>query len=216
MSRYPGLFSSRALRPVVLLGVVLLAAGSLAGCGSSGPSGPAGGPVADGGDQHCMPNGTLEPAPVGMCLAPGTGGDDAGTSDDGGTDAEPATPSSDYGETLYNSSGYDDDCKYHVSFESTPVHKNTDVTFTVTVDRLDPAAKATGAELYAEVYLTPTHPAPNSDTKTTETDAGVYTVGPIVFNASGLWTVRFHMYEMCSDDPADSPHGHAAFYINVP
>jgi hypothetical protein len=193
-----------------------LSCGALAaGCGSSAPAGPVGGPVADAGDQHCMPNGVLQTTHVGMCVTSDTGAD-AGASDDGGADAAAAPPSSDYGDTLYNSSGYDDDCKYHVSFTSTPVRKNTDVTFTVTVAGLDPAGPAVGADIYAEVYLSPIHPAPNSDTKTTETSPGVYDVGPIVFNASGLWTVRFHMYETCSDDPADSPHGHAAFYIDVP
>jgi hypothetical protein len=171
-----------------------------------------GGPVLDGGDQHCAPNGTVVPSPVGQCLMPGAGGGDSGASNDG------ATPTIDYGPTLSNSSGYDDDCKYQVSFTSTPIRRNADVTFTVTVAGLDPAGPATGADLYAEVFLSPIHPAPNSGTKTTETPAGsgVYTVGPIVFDAPGLWTVRFHMYEMCSDAPADSPHGHAAFYIDVP
>ena len=152
-----------------------------------------------------------------MCLDVRNRGEPTRARATAAADAESATPSSDYGETLYNSSGYDDDCKYQVSFESTPIRRNEDVTFTVTVEGLDPAGPATGANLYAEVYLTDIHPAPSSGT-TTETPpgSGIYKVGPIVFDASGTWTVRFHMYEMCSDDPADSPHGHAAFYIDVP
>jgi hypothetical protein len=172
------------------------------GCGSTAPAaGDAGGPVTDASDPRCIEGGAVVPAQVGQCMS---GGDDG------------AAPSTDFGATIYNSSGYDDDCKYHVSFTSTPVRRNTPVTFTVTVEGLDPAGPALGANLYAEVYLPPIHPAPNSNTKTTEKGAGVYDVGPIVFDVPGLWTVRFHMYEECSDAPEDSPHGHIAFYIDVP
>ena len=45
---------------------------------------------------------------------------------------------------------------------------------------------------------------------------GVYKVGPIQFSRAGIWQVRFHLFEECSDDPDDSPHGHAAFFIQVP
>jgi hypothetical protein len=31
----------------------------------------------------------------------------------------------------------------------------------------------------------------------------------------GKWSVRFHIREDCLDG-ADSPHGHGAFFINVP
>jgi len=37
-----------------------------------------------------------------------------------------------------------------------------------------------------------------------------------VFDKSGRWVVRFHFFESCSDVPDDSPHGHVAFYIDVP
>jgi hypothetical protein len=189
--------------------LLALACGALAACGSSTPSqtGPAGGPVADAGDPRCLSNGMVQAQPVGMCLAEGAGG----------SDAAPAT-APDYGETLYNSSGYDDDCKYQVSWDSTPIRKNADVTFTVTVVKLDPAGPATNADVSPEVFLSPIHPGDISRTKTTESPAGsgIYKIGPIVFDASGIWTVRFHMYETCSDTPPDSPHGHAAFFIEVP
>ena len=160
----------------------------------------------DASDQHCIADGGLAPTKVGLCL---TGADDAGA-DDGGS------ATIDYGPTLYNSSGYDDDCKYQVSFTSGPIRKNANVTFTVTITGLDPAGPVVGGSLYAEVYLSDIHPAPNSGVKTVEKGAGVYDIGPIVFDASGLWTVRFHVDEMCSDAPEDSPHGHAAFYVDVP
>ena len=58
--------------------------------------------------------------------------------------------------------------------------------------------------------------APNSGQTTVEQGNGVYKVGPIQFSKSGKWIVRFHFNECCSDDPMDSPHGHAAFWVNVP
>jgi hypothetical protein len=67
------------------------------------------------------------------------------------------------------------------------------------------------------VYLSDTHVAPTTDQKFLETAMpGVYTVGPVRFDASGMWTVRFHFFETCTDFAEDSPHGHAAFYLNVP
>jgi hypothetical protein len=194
----------------------ILAAPLALGCGSSSPTGPTGGPVPDAADQHCIVNGALAAQHVGMCLTPGSeidgGAGDAGAADD----AQP--PASDFGATLYNDTGYDDDCKYQVTFTSTPIRRNTNVTFTVTVKTLDPAGPATGADVTPEVFLTEIHPAPNSNVTTKEVPAGsgTYQVGPIVFDAPGLWTVRFHFYEECSDEPEDSPHGHIAFFVDVP
>ena len=183
------------------------------GCGSTAPAGPVGGAVADGGDMHCMPNGTLVAQPVGLCLSDNA---DGGQADDGGADAAAASTGVDYGATLYGSEGYDDDCKYHVSWTSTPIRKDASVTFTVTVEQLDPPGPATGADVYAEVFLSPTHPSLSIPKTTEAAGSGVYQISNIVFNASGLWTVRFHMFEMCSDANEDSPHGHAAFWIQVP
>jgi hypothetical protein len=200
MSRFLGLSVS-----------ALLGATFISSCGSTAPSGPTGGTVPDASDQHCVMNGVLTPTHVGICL---TGTSDGGAAEDSGA----MQPAADIGATLYNSEGYDDDCKYHVSFTTTPIRENVGVTFTVTLTGLDPAGPATGADIFPEVYLTPTQPAPNAPTKTTETPAGsgIYKVGPILFDMPGDWTVRFHFYEICSDDPEDSPHGHAAFFIHVP
>ena len=44
---------------------------------------------------------------------------------------------------------------------------------------------------------------------------GIYQ-GTVVFNGPGEWTVRFHIHEECADLLPDSPHGHAAFHIDVP
>ena len=169
------------------------------GCSSSsGPGGPVGGPVMGALDTHCSGPG---PTVVGTCMTPGAS--------DGGA------PMVDYGPTLFNAEGDDDDCKYHVSWTSTPVRENTNVTFTMMLTKLADASTATGAGIRAEVFLTDTHPVPPPP-QATESPAGTYKVGPIKFDAPGDWTVRFHFYEDCDDAPADSPHGHAAFYVRVP
>jgi hypothetical protein len=180
-----------------------------------------GGPVTGAVDMHCSPNGTLETQHVGMCVKGGagaSGGEDAAPSDDAGGDGESEAGNAvEPVMVLFNNSGYDDDCKYHVSFDSTPIRKNANVTFTVNVQGLDPAGPATGAAIYAEIFLTDTHPSPSNPTATeSPPGSGTYTYGPVVFDQSGRWTIRFHFYESCSDAPADSPHGHAAFYIDVP
>jgi hypothetical protein len=127
-------------------------------------------------------------------------------------DAGPA----DYGPTLYNAEADDDDCKYHLKFSNTPVYENTDVNFTVVATQKAGGATAAGAKIVAEVYLDSIHPAPNSNQKTVESPPGTFAVGPVRFDKRGQWTVRFHLHEECADVAKDSPHGHVAFYIDVP
>jgi hypothetical protein len=148
--------------------------------------------------------------------APESGVDAGATADagDGGVSACGAT--ADYGCTMYNAEGDDDDCKYHVSWKSTTVKENVGVTFYVTAIRRADGQPATGADVQLEVYLNPHHPTPSLNIPNTESPGGNYQVGPVVFDEAGTWTVRFHFYEMCSDVPNDSPHGHAAFYVVVP
>jgi hypothetical protein len=117
---------------------------------------------------------------------------------------------------MYNSSGDDDDCKYHVTWTSSPVRRNADVTFDLTVMRLFDQMPAMGADVTVEAFLGDTHPTPTTDIPNTESAGGKYHVGPLKFDAAGMWTVRFHFYETCSDIPDDSPHGHAAFFVSVP
>jgi hypothetical protein len=91
------------------------------------------------------------------------------------------------------------------------------VYFTVTAKKRAGGAPLTGASVDLEVYADDcTHIAPNSGQATVEQGNGVYKVGPIQFSQSGKWIVRFHFNECCSDDPMDSPHGHAAFWVKVP
>jgi allantoicase len=194
--------------PVALL-VSLLAPLAAAGCGSSAASGPVGGPVTGAVDDHCFMNDALMKAKIGVCETPGAS--DAGAPDGGAVVPE-------MGEPLFNSEGYDDDCKYHVSWTSTPIRKNELVTFTVTLEGLDPAGPVKGADIDTDVFMGDTIVAPNTGSTSTESpaDSGTYKVGPIKFTQSGEWVVELHFFEECSDEPADSPHGHIGFRINVP
>ena len=170
------------------------------GAGGAGGTTDVGGPVVGAEDDHCsgLPVVVVNQA---SCKA---------TPPAGGDIEEPAV--------LYNSEGNDDDCKYHVSFSSTPVRLNQSVTFTVTVTALDPAtpnAPVTGADPSIEGTLGDLHALPNTNPITKTTGPGTYTIGPVKFDQAGQWVTRFHFFEDCADVP-DSPHGHAAFYLNVP
>jgi len=93
--------------------------------------------------------------------------------------------------------------------------ENVGVTFYVTAARRADGQPATGANVQLDVTIG-NHPTPSVDIRSTESAGGNYKVGPEIFDQSGIWTVRFHFYETCSDQPKNSPHGHAAFRVNVP
>ena len=154
----------------------------------------------------------------------GSGGASAGT---GGVDCN-LTHDAGYGDTLFDSEGDDDDCKYHVAWTSTPVEKGKPFTLTVTA-----TSKTTGEPLEhiaaqdpgkpalsrIEPFLPcePSHLAPTSDyeARVTEIGPGTFTVGPVVFDESGHWAVRYHFYEECFNN-VTTPHAHIAFFVNVP
>jgi hypothetical protein len=176
------------------------------GCGGSSPSAPtgtAGGMVAGATDVHCtaVTGAIVQSTNASSCNSAGAGS------------AGPI----DYGDTMYGNDGDDDDCKYHVHWTSTPIYEATHVTFTVSATKLaDNDAPLTGANTSIEAFLTAIHPAPPLRQTTTETPPGTYAVSPVQFDAPGRWTVRFHFFETCDDSLPDSPHGHAAFYVDVP
>jgi hypothetical protein len=174
--------------------------------------GPFGGAVSGAMDMHCMDDAgaIVQPTDQASCHPPADAAPppDDGGMDDGGMKAL-------YGPTMFNSEGDDDDCKYHVKWSATPVCRNGGVTFTITVTKKADGKPATGANPYTESVLLPAHVAAGSPT-TNETMPGVYTIGPIIFDQPGKWFVRFHLYGDCDDTLDTSPHGHAAFFVNVP
>lgn len=183
-------------------------------CGThdAAPGGAVVGPV----DTHC---GTGSQATSQAACQPGDAGvgEAAGDADTDGPQKheEPAPlPPADAG-VLFNQSGSDEECKYDFGWTSTPIALNENVTFTLTVKSRADKQPALGADPQPEVFLDSTHPAPNSGTKTTDKGNGVYEVGPIRFDRTGFWTVRFHVYDGCVYG-VTSPHGHVAFYVNVP
>jgi len=179
-----------------------------------------GGPVEDGSvDMHCVDaSGDPIVQSVGACVrdidkSGGMGG--AGGADGAaGAGSEEATPA-----VLTSHQGADDDCKYDVSFTSSCIEVGHDATFRVTLTTRADASPATGAHPDSpEVYLEsdPSHISPSVAITAPEDPPGTYTIGPIEFDQPGRWVVRFHFFETCSDLPPDSPHGHIAFYIDVP
>lgn len=204
---------------LLTLGAALALGAACSPISSPTDAGPVGGPVVGANDNHCdVPDAGFQTQPTAQssCLPTSAALLDAGLLlPDGGTPPIP-TGGTNFGPTRDGTASYDDDCKYYVSYTVTTIRENTNVTFTVTATDITTGEPLTGANAVAEVFLSPTHPAPNSGQATVEGPLGTYTVGPIRFDASGQWTVRFHFFEMCADLFPDSPHGHAAFFINVP
>jgi hypothetical protein len=173
--------------------LLLSLAATLSACG------PTGGPVAGAADTHCGSTVVTPSQSECMGMAPA----DAGMAEE-----EP--------EVRFNAEADDDDCKYHVKFTTTPVTENADVTVTAVITRKSDGQPATAAEAELEWFLDATHPAPNTNPKTTETTPGTYAISPLRFNAAGQWTMKFHLYGSCSDAAEESPHGHVSFYLAVP
>ncbi|MEI9939526.1 MAG: hypothetical protein WDO69_20085 [Pseudomonadota bacterium] len=197
---------------------------------SPSPTGAVGGPVLGAEDAHCVGQPAVEVDPA-TChgVAPeegegGAAGEGEEASAAGGSDCN-QTHDAEYGATLPNSEGDDDDCKYHVSWSSTPIRLNQDVTFTVTTKDLttdqpleplaaDDKLPLSRVEVYQPCDLR-FGPAQNDRAEFKETAPGVYQGGPFRFDQPGRWVVRFHFYEQCNDGEA-SPHGHVAFFVDLP
>ncbi|HEY6462355.1 MAG TPA: hypothetical protein VIY73_19440 [Polyangiaceae bacterium] len=190
-------------------------------------SGTTGGAVQGPQDDHCVaPDGgeIMQVTTDQGCTA------DAGSGDDGGDDSGDPCPTdmNAYGPAMYNTTGSDDDCKFDVSWQSTPICENQPVYFTVVVTKREDGSPLLGvttggsfvpANPRPDVVLACTHSIPNTPRPRNPSPSvapGTYVVGPIVFDQPGDWVFRFHFNEECLDLAHDSPHGHAAFHINVP
>jgi len=203
--------------------------------GATGPlespgtcSGATGGSVEGIADNHCEgPDG----GPIIQTIS------NAGCTSMVGDDSDAAAPDAGdpcpgdmgaYGAVMYNNWGSDDDCKYDVEWQSTPICKGAPVYFSVVVTKREDGSPLTGittggmfvpSNPRPDVVLNCNHPIPNTPAPrdpSPEVAPGTYIVGPVVFDESGDWVFRFHFNEECLDIADDSPHGHAAFHINVP
>jgi len=184
----------------LIAAVIVTAIAVAVACSSN--NGPPGMIVSGPADVHCtLPDGGTQVQPTDFADCHPDGGD---------------VTTIVYGPTLFNAEADDDDCKYHVKFSSSAIYENQDVNFTAMVTRKTDGMPAPVAKTSLEVFLNEMHPAPNSGQKSTENPAGTYKIGPIHFDAPGQWTIRFHIYEECSELLETSPHGHVAFYISVP
>ena len=179
---------------------------ALVACDSGGGTcADPGGPIAASPDNHCIGD-------DGGAIVQTT--DPAACHPDAGPDGGATT---DYGATLDNAEGDDDDCKYHVKWTSTPVCENNGAVFTVVATYKTDGSPLTGAGMEAEVFLSLTHASPTTPyVESTEGPPGTYVTQPVNFDVPGDWTVRFHFHEECLDLTDDSPHGHAAFFVHVP
>ena len=193
-------------------------------------SGMTGGSVVGPPDDHCeAPDGgqILQVTTAQGCIE---GPDAAPPGDDGGGDSGDPCPGdmNAYGPVRYNNWGTDDDCKYDVSWQSTAICENQPVYFTVIATSRVDGSPVTGVEYGGQfvpanprpdVVLSCNHPIPNDPAPrnpSVEVSPGTYLVGPIAFDRPGRWVFRFHFNEECFDFAPDSPHGHAAFYVDVP
>jgi hypothetical protein len=206
-----------------LVGAACSSSSTSGGTVADSPSGVVIGPP----DHHCVSDdGGLTIQPIGVCdvsdpslMPPNAASCGLTFNDDAGvptSSADGGVATSDYGPTMYGSAGNDDDCKYYISWISTPIKENVDTYFTVTALRLEDMQPATCATIIPDTSLTISHPPAAAPKPSVELSPGVYKVGPIPFDAPGIWTVRFHLFEECGDSRDDSPHGHAAFFVQVP
>lgn len=203
-------FRTAAVRPCSWLLLGLVAAGAACSDEADEPAACVGGgaPASGPADTHCTDSsGAPIVQSIGACVTGATGA------------AAPAgedVPEQEFG-VFYGTAASDDGCKYDVSFSHSCIVQNQPVTFDVTLRNKSDGSAATGARpTTVEAYMESGHISPSNTFRGPEGPSGTYAIGPVVFDRPGRWVVRFHFFETCSDIPADSPHGHTAFYIDVP
>lgn len=220
---------------------VVAAASSIGGCSSASTDAADSG-AADTGPATCASPGKATPGAASThcqgrpaqtvsaasCMPDASAPGDQDAGDAGEADAG-MTAECEWGPTQFGQEGDDDDCKYHVSWTSSPLCEGGGgVTFTVKIVNKADGKPVTGIPMgvITEAFIPTdpaatcdnmsTHPSPSAPTLVeTAAGSGVY-AGNIAFDAPGDWTVRFHIHEECADLLEDSPHGHVAFRVTLP
>ncbi len=181
-----------------------------AACSSTSTGGvTGGGPVVGTEDAHCSGMATQAVSQADCSLKGDGGADDPGGSD--------------YGDTMFNSEGDDDDCKYHVKWSSTPVGEGRDVTFTViatTKSDGKPLGTSTGvaadANVYADVTLSDTHPAPPTDQSPTRRPRAPTRWARSASTRPATGRCGSTSTRPVRTSPTTRRTAHAAFYVQVP
>jgi hypothetical protein len=151
-------------------------------------------------DRHCsVEGGTSIAIPVSTTLCSKPSGD-AGASAEGG---EPSW--------IFESD--DDECKFHVQLATT-CESASDLSVTFALTKLIDGTPASGAAPYVDAYLSITHFAPSAGV-TADVAPGVYSISHIQLDASGAWTLEFHLYASCPLGTS-SPHAHFTTFFEVP
>jgi hypothetical protein len=109
----------------------------------------------------------------------------------------------------------DDECKFRMSVRRLCSSDGT-ISFLITGANLIDGLPATGAAPYIDAALGLTYLAPNSHPLTVEVSPGTYTIGPVLLDRSGLWTMILHFYARCMQTDPTSPHAHGTFTMSVP
>lgn len=200
--------NSRSLRVFLVIAFVSLIGSAISVACSNSPASCAtpGGAASGSPDTHCTDD---------SGVVTSTATSQASCHPDGGAVGDAGVPLG-YGPPEYGAVGDDDDCKYHVSWTASTVCENQGVVFTITATNKVDGTPLTGAGTQVEGFLSPTHPAPTPFVTSTEGSPGTYVTQPMKFDQPGRWSIRMHLFEQCSDLLPDSPHGHVAFYVDVP
>jgi hypothetical protein len=214
-------FELRGVKGALCAGATVI----LAACTSNNPGAAPPAPTCtDGGaaasgppDTHCAGRSQSTNMAIGSAGEDsGIAGDDGGGGDDGGSAigncGDPA-----YQATMFGNQGGDDACKYDVSWTAPPICEKQPIYFTVSVKSRTDHSAVTSANVRPDVVLNCSHPTPAMPADPSpESPPGTYRVGPVVFDMPGRWVVRFHIHSDCFDILPTSPHGHAAFWVDVP
>jgi hypothetical protein len=111
---------------------------------------------------------------------------------------------------------FDDLCEFRMQLSAVCGADERTVTISMKLTASTDDRIVVGAAPYAEVYLTPTHPARVNSAVTTDLGAGWYEIGPYQLDTAGTWTFEIHTFPTCILPGPNSPHAHLSIRLDVP